>query len=312
MSTYIIRRLLLLIPILIGVTLITFILMRIIPGDPVLQLMDPRAAHVDPEVAEKIKAYWGLDKPAYIQYAKFIWNALHGHLGYSYRSNQDVLKVILERFPATLKLTFVSMSFAIFFGILIGVLSAIKHNTLIDVISMSVALIGVSTPIFWLGLILMYVFGVLWPILPPSGYGPGITYLILPSLTLGYAVTAFISRISRSSVLNVISMDYIITARAKGLSEKIVIYKHVLKNALIPIVTIIGIETGWLLGGAIVTETVFSWPGIGRLLIESIMTRDLPMVQGCVLFIALLFSLVNFFVDVIYSFIDPRIRYGKG
>lgn len=312
MSTYIIRRLLLLIPILIGVTLITFILMRIIPGDPVLQLMDPRAAHVDPEVAEKIRAYWGLDKPAYIQYAKFIWNALHGHLGYSYRSNQDVLKVILERFPATLKLTFVSMSFAIFFGILIGVLSAIKHNTLIDVISMSVALIGVSTPIFWLGLILMYVFGVLWPILPPSGYGPGITYLILPSLTLGYAVTAFISRISRSSVLNVISMDYIITARAKGLSEKIVIYKHVLKNALIPIVTIIGIETGWLLGGAIVTETVFSWPGIGRLLIESIMTRDLPMVQGCVLFIALLFSLVNFFVDIIYSFIDPRIRYGKG
>ncbi len=311
MGTYIVKRLLLLIPILIGVTLITFILMRIIPGDPVLQLMDPRAARVNPEVAAKIKAYWGLDKPPHIQYLKFVWNALHGHLGYSYRSNQDVLKVILERFPATAKLTLFSMGFAIFFGILIGVISAIKHNTFIDIISMTIALIGVSTPIFWLGLILMYVFGVLWPILPPSGYGPGISYLILPSLTLGYAVTAFISRISRSSVLNVIGMDYVTTARAKGLSERIVIYKHVLKNALIPIITIIGIETGWLLGGAIVTETVFSWPGIGRLLIESIMARDLPMVQGCILFIALLFSLVNLAVDIIYSLIDPRVKYGK-
>lgn len=308
--TYVLRRILLTIPVLLGITLITFSLMQMVPGDPVNFLMDSREAIAHPDAVKRIRKQWGLDRPVPVQYLYFLGNAVQGDLGTSFRTNRPVASMLMQRFPATVRLAVASLILATVFGVGVGIISAIKRNSIFDTGSMIFALLGVSTPVFWLGLLLMLYVGVHLRWLPPSGYGRGQWhYLILPAITLGTAITGLIARTTRSAMLNVIRQDYITTARAKGISNARVTYKHALRNALIPVITVVGVQAGNVLSGAVVTETVFNWPGIGRLLVDSISQRDLPMAQGCVLFIALVFVLVNLFVDLIYGFIDPRIRY---
>jgi peptide/nickel transport system permease protein len=297
-----------LVPMLIGITLITFILMQIIPGDPLELMVDPKNPEMDPITISIIKAKWGLDQPVHIQYLRFLGNAVRGDLGYSYRFNRPVTVTVLERVPATVQLTAAAMLLAIVMGVSLGTISAVKHRTYLDSGTMVFALVGVSAPVFWKGLMFMYLFGVKWRLLPPSGYG-GWRYLILPAVAMGLGSAAVLARLTRSSLLNVIRSEYINTARSKGLSERLVIIRHALRNALIPVVTMMGAQTGAMLAGAVVTETVFGWPGVGRLLVDSISTRDMPVMQGCVIFIAIMFVAVNLVVDILYAVIDPRIRY---
>ncbi|MDP2856485.1 MAG: ABC transporter permease [Bacillota bacterium] len=308
MTRYLARRLLSMIPVLLGITLITFLVMQVVPGDPLQLMVDPKGRELDPETIRAIKAKWGLDLPVHLQYLRFLGNAVRGDLGFSYRFNRDVNITVLERIPATATLAIAAMLLAMIIGVTLGIASAVRHRTWFDVGSMVFALAGVSTPIFWLGLMMMYLFGVVWKVLPPSGYGTW-RNLIMPSVALGLSSSGVLARLTRSSMLNVVRTEYITTARAKGLSERTVIYRHALKNALIPVITILGVQTGSLLSGAVVTETVFAWPGVGRLLMESIMNRDLPVIQGCVLLIATIFLFVNVIVDINYALIDPRIRY---
>lgn len=307
---YAARRLLLMVPVLIGITLIVFILMNVVPGDPLFALIDERAAGLDPAVEELLRRQWGLDQPLPAQYVRFLMNAVQGDLGRSFVSRQLVTEAILERLGATFRLGLGGLTVAVALGLPAGVLAAYRRGTWVDTASMVVAMAGVSMPVFWLGLLMMYGLGVKLQWLPPSGYGGGqFRYLILPSLTLGLPVAAVIARIARSAMLEVLRQDYVTTARAKGLGERVVVLRHALRNALIPIITIVGVQAGNLLSGAVVTETVFNWPGIGRLFIDSIGRRDMPLVQGSVIFIAGLFALVNLAVDVLYAFADPRIRY---
>jgi peptide/nickel transport system permease protein len=306
---FILRRLLLAIPVFIGVTLVTFILMYVVPGDPVTALVDEKMASTDPAAARLFREKWGLDDPVPVQYLKFLANAARGDLGLSYRSEQPVLESILERFPATAALAVAALGIAILIGIPLGILAAIRQNTALDSASIMLATFGVSVPNFWLGLLLIYVIAVQLRWLPPSGYGPPYPYLIMPAITLGTGLSAVIARLTRSSMLEVIRQDYVRTARAKGLTERRVIAGHALRNAAIPIVTIVGVQISGLLSGAVITERVFSWPGVGRLLLDSIGARDLPVVQGCVLFIATIFIGLNLLVDLSYAWLDPRIRY---
>lgn len=308
MSGFIVRRLLSGIPILLGISLVIFILMFVIPGDPITALLDPRAAAINPEMLQVLREQWGLDDPVHVRYFKFLGNIMRGDLGRSYRTRMPVTEEVLARFPATGQLALYSMIWATLAGVGLGVLSSIKQYSAVDAACMVLALIGVSMPVFWLGLMLMYVVGVWWPILPPSGYG-SISHMILPTVTLGAAMTGMLARMTRSSMLNVIRLEYVMTARAKGLSERVVIYKHALKNALMPVVTMAGLQLASLLGGAVITESVFGIPGVGRLTVDSISWRDMPTVQGCVLFLAAVFVVVNLSVDVLYGFLDPRVRY---
>lgn len=304
------RRVLLMVPVLIGITLIVFVLMNVVPGDPLFALIDERAAGLDPEVAEVLRRQWGLDQPLPMQYLRFLVNALQGDLGRSFVSRQLVTEAIFERLGATFRLGAGGLAVALLLGLPAGILAATRRGTWMDTASMVLAMAGVSMPVFWLGLLLMYALAAQWQWLPPSGYGGGqLRYLVLPSLTLGLPVAAVIARIARSAMLEVLRQDFVVTARAKGLGEQIVVLRHALRNALIPIITIVGVQAGNLLSGAVVTETVFNWPGIGRLFIDSIGRRDMPLVQGAVIFIAVLFALVNLAVDVLYAFVDPRIRY---
>jgi ABC-type dipeptide/oligopeptide/nickel transport system permease component len=310
MAAFLIRRLVMIVPILWGISLIIFVLMSIVPGDPIAGLIDPRQGSFDPKAAEELRRQWGLDRPKHEQYLLFLGNAIKGDLGRSLHQHSPVLTLVAERIPATARLAFAAMLYATIIGVLMGIVAAVKRNTWLDTASMMVALVGVSLPVFWLGLMLMLVFGVMLHVLPVSGMGQGeLRYLILPAVTLGSVVTGIIARVTRSAMLNVVQQDYILTARAKGLSEQVLIYRHALKNALIPVVTIVGVQMGGLLAGAVITETVFNWPGVGRLLVTSIFQRDLPVVQGVVLSLALMFALVNLFVDLVYGYIDPRIRY---
>lgn len=310
MFHYVARRLAQLLLVLVGITLVVFILMNVVPGDPLSALIDERAAALDPEAAAMIRRQWGLDQPLYIQYFRFIANAVRGDLGRSFVTRQLVAEAILERFPATLRLGLAALVVASTVGILAGIVAAVHRGSIFDSLSMLVALGGVSMPVFWLGLLLMYLLAVKLHLLPPSGYGNGDPrYLIMPAITLGMAMAAVIARVTRSAMLGVIRAEYITTARAKGLSERVVIYRHAVRNALIPVITIVGVQAGNLLSGAVITETVFNWPGVGRLLIDSIAKRDLPVVQGAVIFIAILFALINLAVDIMYAVVDPRIRY---
>ncbi|HXF82699.1 MAG TPA: nickel ABC transporter permease, partial [bacterium] len=306
---FVFRRLLLAVPVFIGVTLVTFVLMYVVPGDPVTVMVEEKMASTDPTAARLFREKWGLNDPLALQYLKFLWNATRGDLGLSYRSEQPVLESILERFPATATLAAAALAIAVLIGIPLGVLAALRQNTALDAAAISLATFGVSIPNFWLGLLLIYFIAVELRWLPPSGYGPAYPYLILPAVTLGTGLSAVIARLTRSSLLEVIRQDYIRTARAKGLAERRVILWHALRNAAIPIVTIIGVQSSGLLSGAVITERVFSWPGVGRLLIDAIGARDLPIVQGCVLFIATVFILLNLLVDLSYAWLDPRIRY---
>lgn len=308
MARYLARRLLGLVPVLLGITLVTFLLVQVIPGDPLQLFVDPKGQELDAATAAAIRAKWGLDRPPYVQYLRFVANAARGDLGYSYRFNRPVTITVLERMPATAVLAFTAVALAMMVGISLGVLSAVRHRSWVDAGSMVLALAGVSTPIFWMGLMLMYLFGVVWKVLPPSGYGSW-RHLVMPAAALGLSSSGVLARLTRSSMLNVIRTEYITTARAKGLSERVVVYRHALKNALIPVVTMLGVQTGALLSGAVITETVFAWPGVGRLLVESIMHRDLPVMQGCVIIIAVVFVAANLLVDVVYAVVDPRIRY---
>lgn len=309
LARFVVRRILLAVPVFIGVTAVTFVLMQIVPGDPVALLMEEKMAAVDPAAAQRFRARWGLDAPVPVQYLKFLSNAARGDLGISYRTDQDVLPSILERAPATAALAGAALAIAIVTGVPLGVAAALRQNSVLDSASIVVATVGVSIPNFWLGILLIYGLAVKLRWLPPSGYGPAIPYLLMPALTLGAGLAAVVARLTRSSMLEVIRQDYVRTGRAKGLSERRVILVHALRNAAIPIVTIIGVQMSGLLSGAVITERVFSWPGAGRLLVDSIGVRDLPMVQGCVLCIASVFIVLNLLVDLSYAWLDPRIRY---
>jgi len=313
MTKYLIRRLLLAIPTLIGVSFFVFLSLRLVPGDPAIALAGELAT---PEIVAQVRADLGLDDPLHIQYLTYMGRMLQGDMGDSIRSGLPVLDEIELRLPRTLLLTFVSLIVAGMIGIPLGIAAATRPNSLLDTGSMIVALLGVSMPIFWLGLMLMILFAVLipdWlnlsgPLLPPTGSGTW-QHMVMPVTALAANSIALQARMTRSSMLEVLGQDYIRTARAKGQHERVVIYYHALRNAMLPIVTIIGLQFGTLLGGAVLTETVFSWPGIGRLLVDSIGYRDYPVIQGTVLVIAIGFVLTNILVDVLYAYLDPRIQY---
>jgi peptide/nickel transport system permease protein len=307
MTEYILKRLLMVIPILLGVATIIFMLMFLVPGDPARLLM---GQHGDEKVLENIRREMGLDKPIYIQYVKYIGKLAKGDLGTSYRQKRPVTQIIRERFPATAKLAVASMILSIIIGITAGIIAAVNRNKFWDLLVMVLSLSGISMPVFWLGMMLILIFasGLGW--LPVGGYGRSgdLRHILLPALSLSAVFIGYIARMMRSSMLEVIGKDYIRTARAKGLSERAVIVNHALRNAFIPVITIIGINFASLLGGAVATETVFAWPGLGRATVDAIRVRDLPVVEGCVIFLAFIFVMVNLLVDISYAWIDPRIR----
>lgn len=298
------RRLIFLIPIIIGVTFISFSILRLTPGDPAQVLLGENATEDD---IRAIRQKFGLDKPFFVQYAIYIANVFQGDLGTSIRTQRTVLTEVMSRYPATLELAGTAVIIASLIGLIAGIIAASNQNSIFDYGSMVVSLFGISMPIFWLGLMLMLIFSVILGWLPAVGRGT-LAHLILPAVSLGANSAAIIARMTRSSMLEVIRQDYIQTARAKGLAERVVLYKHAVRNALIPVITVVGIQFGYLLSGAVLTETVFAWPGVGRLMIQSIYMRDYPVVQGAILLVAINFTLVNLFVDVLYGYINPKIR----
>lgn len=308
MLRYATKRLLLLIPVLLGVTLLVFAIFYLTPGDPAKVLLGEMGQGASPEAVEQLRQQLGLDRPWYVQYGEFVSKAAQGDFGRSFRGDRPVLPEVLGRFPITFRLTLISLALAAVLGIPLGVVAAVRRHTWVDYLVMLIALLGVSLPTFWFGIMLMQLFALTWPVLPPSGTGTW-QHMILPSLTVALGSIAFIARMTRSSLLDQLREDYVRTARAKGLQERIVVFGHALRNAFIPVLTTLGLQFGGLLGGAVVVESVFSLPGIGRLTVDAIKGRDLPMIQGAILWVALVFSLVNLLVDLGYAALDPRIRY---
>jgi ABC-type dipeptide/oligopeptide/nickel transport system permease component len=306
LSGYVIRRLLVAVPLLLAVTGLTFLLLHALPGDPVLAMAGER---FDENAVESLREQLGLDKPLGERYLKYMSGLVKGDLGRSFVNKRPVAEMIVERFPKTLLLAAAAMLFACLFGVSAGVISAARPGSIADKISMTSTFVAVSLPVFWLGLILIFVVSVKLRLLPPSGYG-GLDprYLILPAITLGAGSAGIIARITRSSMLEAVSEDYIVAARAKGLGEWRVMLKHALRNALVPVVTVMGTDFGSYLSGAVLTESIFGWPGVGRLTLDAILKRDLPVIEGSVLFMAVVFVFVNLAVDVSYAFIDPRVR----
>jgi peptide/nickel transport system permease protein len=308
----IVRRFVQLILLLIGISFLVFASMYIAPGDPAAIIAGPTASKAD---IDAIREDLGLNDPFLVQYGRYISGVLHGDLGYSYQTKQPVWEAIMTRFPNTLNLAIASMIVAVVIGVTAGIISAIRQNSWFDFSSTVFALAGISIPNFWLGTVLILIFAVNLQILPVGGLDhpfytiEGTKQLILPAITLGTGAAAMIARMSRSSMLEVIRADFIRTARAKGVKERAVIWVHALRNAMIPVITVIGLNFGFLLGGTIITEQVFAINGVGRLMVQAIAARDFPMVQGSVLLVATLFVLVNLIVDIIYVFIDPRISY---
>lgn len=306
MARYILKRLLLFIPTLLGITLITFLLMHSLPGDPAVALVGERAS---PETMARIRTELALDKPLPIQYFAYVKRLATGQLGQSFHTQRTVGGDLLQKFPNTLMLALAAMSFASFIGIGLGVFAAVKHGTNWDRFVTLLSVGGISIPVFWLGLALMLVFAFYLRWLPPSGMGNGNPlYLILPAVTLGAFSLSYITRVTRSSMLETLSQPYVAAARAKGLSETTVVMKHALKNALIPVVTLIGLDLGSYLNGAVLTETIFGWDGLGRYALDGILKRDYPVIMGVVLFGAVAFVTMNLLVDISYRFLDPRIR----
>ena len=315
MLHFIIRRLLLMFVVLLGATMLTFTIMHFAPGDPAEMIATSRygVEGLSTETIARIRVEEGLDAPVYVQYLKWLNHVVHGDLGRSLVTGKSVSSEFLARFPATLKLALASMIVALLIAIPVGIISATKQYSIVDNASMVGALIGVSMPNFWLGLLLMLLFALYLGLLPVCGYGDGsIAYLILPAITLGTGMAALTTRLTRSSMLEVLKQDYITTARAKGVREKVVIWKHAFRNALIPVVTIVGLQFAGLLEGVVIVETIFAWPGVGKLLVDSIFERDFAMMQCGILFIAVIFVLANLTVDILYALLDPRIRYEKG
>jgi len=314
MTAYLVRRIAIAVFTLFCISFIVFAIVSLAPGDP-LQIM-LATERITPELADRIRSYYGLDKPWYIQYAIYLNHLLHGNLGYSLTTRNAVAASIARCFPNTVLLTVSSMLVALIIAIPLGTISALRRNSLVDYISMTVAMIGVSMPNFWLGLLLIMYFGLYWKLLPVFGIGrlsnglwDVISHLVLPSVTLGTSMAGLLTRLTRSTLLDVLRVDYVRTARAKGLHETVVICKHVFRNALIPIVTVAGLQFGALLGGSMIVETVFAWPGMGRLAVQAVQQRDYPVIQGTTLVFAASFMLVILLVDLLYIFIDPRVRY---
>lgn len=305
MATYIIRRILAAIPVLFGVATLAFFILHMLPGDPVAIML--AGAPTDPTTMANLRHQLGLDQPLIIQYLKFLLHVVEGNFGRSFATNQPVMQMISSQFPATLLLTFASTVIAVVIGILLGVLSAIHRNGWIDVLVRIISLFGVSMPTFWSGILLILIFSVHLNWFPAMGVG-GFSHLVLPSVALGFVGAGFIVRMVRNSMLEVISEQFILTLRSKGLPERLVMYQHALRNALIPAVTMIGVQIGELLAGAVVIETVFARQGIGRLIVTAISSKDFPVVQGTVLFTAIIYVVVNIIVDLSYAVIDPRVQ----
>lgn len=333
MTSFLIQRLVQIVPTLLGASLVIFFFMRVAPGDPATLFLDPGAS---PEARAAWRAEFGLDEPLAKQYLDFVVNAVQGDLGRSFRSGAEVTHDIVAALPGTIELTAFALFVSVVIGITLGVLAAVYRNTIVDFASMLIAIVGVSMPVFWLGLLLLMYFSVELRWLPVSGrINPriifdansgflfaeallqgnlpaaksAIRHLLLPGFTLGLAGAALIARMTRASVLEVLGRDYVRTAKSKGMRSGRVIVRHALRNALVPIVTTVGTQFGYLLSGAVLTETVFNWPGLGTLLVNAVFMRDYPVVQGVVLYITVMFVFVNLIVDVIYTFLDPRIRY---
>ena len=304
MKKYILKRILYLIPVLLGVTFIVFMMLNLASGDPVRMILGDQAT---PEQMLALEQQMGLDKPLPVQYFNYIKNLVMGNMGTSYTTNQPVSTEIFSRFPYTLVLALVATIFAVALAIPIGVIAATKQNTPVDTITMIIALIGVSMPMFWLSLLLILFFSLRLGWFPVSG-AKTLSSIILPGFALGFMNMALIARTTRSSMLETIRQDYMRTALSKGVPYKKAIRKHALKNALIPTITVIGLQIGNLLGGAVLAETVFAWPGIGRLMVQSITSRDIPMVLGCIIIFTVSISLINLVVDILYGFVDPRIK----
>lgn len=304
MSSYIIKRVILLIPMLLGITMITFALTKALPGDPVYTMVGERSSM---EIIEKVRREIGADKGTVRQYIEYVSLLAKGEMGRSYYTNRKVLDDIKSRFPKTLVLAAGAMFIAVPPGIGLGLLAALRKGAIADRIISTASMIFISVPVFWSGLLIMLFFSLSLKLLPPSGTG-GPRYILLPSLTLALPALATIIRVTRVSVLDVVNMPFIRTARAKGIKEKSINTLHIMKNALIPVVTVIGLDFGSYLNGAVLTETIFGWDGIGRFMMEGIIKRDYPVIMGCIIVGTVIFVLINLFVDVIYHYVDPRVR----
>jgi ABC-type dipeptide/oligopeptide/nickel transport system permease component len=305
MLTFLLRRLALAVPTLVGVLVVVFLLLYVAPGDPVQEMVGERA---DAETIARLRRELRLDEPLPVQFASYIGGVVRGDLGRSYITNRPILGDILDRFPKTLLLAGAAMAIAATVGITVGALSARKPGGWFDRVALSLTYLGISFPVYWVGLLLILLFAVMLRWLPPSGYGRPI-YLVLPALALGSRSIAFLARVTRSAMLEVLGGDFVRTARAKGLRERAVIVRHALRNALIPVITVLGLDFGYYLTGSILTETIFSWPGLGRYVVNAIARRDLPAIQGSVLFLSVVFVLVNLATDVAYAKADPRVAY---
>ncbi|MCL4424928.1 MAG: ABC transporter permease [Firmicutes bacterium] len=311
MFQFVVRRLLATIPTLLGVMVAVFIALHLIPGDPVVAMLGDMAT---PEQVVAVRHELGLDRPLPLQFVSFVERYLRGELGNSIRTRRPVAEEISDRFPHTFLLAAAGVFIAVLFGIPLGIVAATRRGSLLDLVSLVLSMTGIAAPVFWVGLLLSMLFAIRLHWLPAIGAGkPGDLFsmfeaLVLPAFTLGFSTMALIARMTRSSMLEVLREDYVRTARAKGLSEKIVLYKHALRNAAIPIVTIVGLNIGYLLGGAVLVETVFARPGLGKLLVDAILARDYPVVQGVTFFVATSFVLVNLLTDLIYALLDPQVR----
>jgi ABC-type dipeptide/oligopeptide/nickel transport system permease component len=304
MATYLIKRILHTIPVIFGVIVFTFILMYVVPGDPVLSMVGER---YDEATIQRLRDNLHLDDPLWKQFGNYVGNLLKGDLGNSFITMRPVANDLMDKFPFTLLLASSAMIVSIVVGLAVGIISSLKPNSLLDRGTMLLALTGISAPVFWVGLLLILIVGVNLKWLPPTGYG-GVEYLILPAIALGTRSAAFLARVTRSTMLDVLQQDYIRTARAKGLPEWKVVLKHAFPNTLIPIITIIGVDFGSYLSGAVLTESIFGWPGIGRFALDAILKRDFPVIQGTVLFTAMMFILANLIVDLLYGVVDPKVR----
>lgn len=304
MRKYLIRRFFQTLLVLFGVSIVTFVILHL-TGDPSALLLPQEATA---EERARFRHEMGFDDPLILQYGRFLKGALQGDFGLSFRHNQPAFQLVLDRMPATIQLTVAAMLISVSVAVPVGILSAVKRNSFLDRVGMIITLLGQSMPVFWLGIMLILIFGVKLRLLPSFGKG-GIDHLVLPALTLGMFTMARIARLTRSGMLGILGQEYIRTAQAKGVAPRSVILRHALKNAAIPIITIIGLEMGTLLGGAIITETIFAWPGVGRLTIQAIYNRDFPVVQAAVFTLACIFVLINFVVDILYTYLDPRVRY---
>lgn len=305
MVKFIWKRILISIPVLLGIMLITFILLNVVPGDPVALMMKE---HISPDVVARVRAQMHLDDPVYIRFFRYIWDALHGDFGVSYKLKRPVSELLFSAFPDTLVLALSAALVSWIVGIPAGILSAVKKYSFVDNFFMGFALLGVSMPVFWAGLLMQYIFSLKLGWLPVSGFN-GWKYVIMPAIVLGWSSAGTIARLTRSSLLEVMRNDYIRTARAKGLIEIFVLLKHALKNSLLPVVTVMAIQVSGLLSGAVITESVFGIPGIGRIAVNAIQSRDMPLLQGSVVFTTFLVIVGNLIADILYSYLDPRIKY---